>query len=318
MPTNKSINRMFLVTVALYIGASMLISRVLTVNLPTIAALLISQALILLPAVCYCLWKRVPLRELIPFRRMKFSVWILVIVCTYLMYPLLIVLNALTLFFVDSGTTELLGITQGNFLLSVLLIALLPACVEEFMFRGMLFGTYRRSRMLPAIFLSAFLFGCMHMNFNQFLYAFMLGIYMAFLVEATGSILSSVLAHFTINFTGTVMSYLLPKIMESLGQAGDAVRLREQMNMGTGSFLHTMDQNSLIFMAVGLIIWGIIALGTTAGAVGIYIAIARISGRMEHIKRMMRQGTRERIFSISLLLAILLMAAMMALPIIFG
>lgn len=61
------------------------------------------------------------------------------------------------------------------------------------------------------------MFGCMHMNLNQFIYAFALGVYLAFLVEATGSVFSSMLAHFTLNATSTVMSYFLPLIYEQIG-----------------------------------------------------------------------------------------------------
>ena len=71
--------------------------------------------------------------------------------------------------------------------------------------------------MLPAILLTGFLFGCMHMNLNQFIYAFALGIYLAFLVEATGSIFSSMIAHFTLNATSVVMSFLLPILYHAAG-----------------------------------------------------------------------------------------------------
>lgn len=313
MLSSKNVNRLFLFLVVFFLAASLLLGFVDLSFLPLPLRLMISQALIFVPSFVYCKLRRVKLKEMIPFRRMRPSVWILVVVCTYLMYPLLIVLNAISLFFVESGTADLMDtVSQGGFLMMTLLTALLPAFVEEFVFRGILFSTYKRSKFLPAVFLSALLFGCMHMNFNQFLYAFALGIYLALLVEATGSIFSSMLAHFTINFTSVVMTFALPKLMEAVEQAQE-VGLPQEMRQSAGNFLTTMDSTSLLFLIVGLAFWGVIALGTTAGAVGVYIAIARLSKRWDHVKTMTRTGTRERILSIPVFIAVALAFAAMIL-----
>lgn len=305
MPSNKNANRLFLVTVLIYLGASFLISMFSAAleGVPVAGTLIFSQALVVAPSLIYCMIRRVPVKELIPFRKMKFSVCVLVVVCTYLMYPLIIVLNALTLFFVPSGT---MGLMTPDISLPVmtLCVAVLPAFAEEFVFRGMLFSTYKRSKMLPAIFLSAFLFGCIHLNLNQFAYAFALGIYLAFLVEATGSIFSSMLAHFTINFTGVLVNALMTKVTELSGQeAGDGM---------TGMFLNTLDETTLVMMIFSVVFWAAVALGTTAGGIGVYIAIAKISKRWEHVKGMFREGTRERMVTLSVIAAILLTVAFMA------
>lgn len=308
MPTNKNVNRLFFVTVVIYLGASVFFSVFgdILPNLPTAGTLLLSQGLVLVPSLVYCGVRRVSVKELIPFRKMKFSVCVLVVVCTCLMYPVMIVLNALSLFFVPSGTAGLAG-PDLSFLTMVLCIAVLPAFVEEFVFRGMLFSTYKKSKMLPAIFLSAFLFGCMHLNLNQFVYAFALGIYLAFLVEATGSIFSSMLAHFTINFIGVLMNVLMMKMTELTGQGSSGLE-----GGVAGSFLTTLDEASLMMMIFGVIFWAAIALGTTAGGIGVFVAIAKVSKRWEHIKTMFREGTRERIVTISVIGAILLTCAFMA------
>ncbi len=316
MLSNKKVNRLFLVIVLIFLAVKFLIGKLELVTLPDEMSLILSEAIILLPTLGYCLIKKISVKELIPFKRMKLSVWILVIVCTYLMYPLLIVLNAITLIFVKSGTVELMSMVGGSgFLVATLLMAVLPAFAEEFLFRGTLFGTYKRSKMLPAVFLSAFLFGCMHMNFNQFLYAFVLGIYLAFLVEATGSILSSMLAHFTINFTSVLVSFLLPMVQNSMAQVESATGmtggtgLDSQTALQAGDFLNTLDGSALMLFVMGIAIWAVIAIGTTAGAVGVYIAISKISGRWEYVKGMFRRGTKERIITGSVIVAMVLMVA---------
>ncbi len=309
---NKSANRLFLLVVVLFIAASLALGFLVPVELPLPFTMILSEGIILVPALLYLWIKKIPLKVLVPFRKMKVPVWILVIICTYLMYPVIIVLNAISLFFVKSGTVGIQDMMSGqNFVVSALLMAVLPAFAEEFMFRGILFGSYRRSKMLAAIFLSAFLFGLMHMNFNQFLYAFALGIYFAFLVEATGSILSSMLAHFTVNFTSVLMThFLLPKLEEMMEQGVGGYGLLVRLSLSGQSLPGILDQDMTVLLLMGILVWGVIAIGTTAGAVGIYIGICHITGRWEYVKGMFRRGNRERLWSVPLVLAVLVCAGM--------
>lgn len=309
---NQRANRLFLITVIIFIALSLSLSFLVPIELPMPFTMILSESVILLPALLYLWIRRIPLKVLVPFRKMKISVWILVVICTYLMYPIIIILNAISLFFVKSGTVGIQDLmSRQNFFVSTFLMAVLPAFAEEFMFRGILFGSYRRSKMLGAIFLSAFLFGLMHMNFNQFLYAFALGIYFAFLNEATGSILSSMLAHFTVNFTSVLMTYfLLPKLERFMEEGIGGYGLLARLSMSGGALPNGMDQGTAAVLLMGILVWGVIAVGTTAGAVGIYIGICHITGRWNYVKGMFRRGNRERLWSIPLVLAVLMCVGM--------
>lgn len=313
MSWNKSVNRLFLVIVVVYIGVSLGFSALGSLipaleDLPIYVSLLLSQILIFVPCFVYCKLKKIKIREFIPYRKINFVTMILVVICTYLMYPLIIVLNAISMLFSTSGTANVMELMQGqNFILSMLFMALLPACVEEFMFRGVLFQTYRRSKMLPAILLSAFMFGCMHMNLNQFMYAFALGVYLAFLVEATGSIFSSMLAHFTLNFTSVVLSFLLPYLYEMAGIPEDATNSGVKL----GGLASNMGSSELLMFLMGIIIWTMVAVGTTAAAIGLFVAISKINGRWAYVKGMFKRGTKERLITVPLVLGILITFAFM-------
>lgn len=313
MSQNKSVNRLFLVVVVIYIGISfgfsLLRSQIPFLSeLPIYFSLLLSQSLIFVPCFVYFKWRHIKIQELIPYRKINFVTIILVIICTYLMYPLIVVLNAVSMLFSNSGTASVSELMQGqNLILNTLFMAVLPACVEEFMFRGVLFQTYKKSKMLPAILLSGFLFGCMHMNLNQFIYAFALGVYLAFLVQATGSIFSSMLAHFTLNFTSVVMTFLLPQIYKMLGTS----QTETMQQIQPGGYAATMENSQLAVFLMGIMIWLVIALGTTCAAVGMYIAICKINGRWGYVKKMFRGGTREPLFTIPLILGILIIFAFM-------
>lgn len=313
MSWSKSVNRLFLVIVVVYIGVSFGFNALGSLipaleDLPIYVSLLLSQTLIFVPCFIYCKLKKIKIREFIPYRKINVVTMILVVICTYLMYPLIIVLNAISMLFSTSGTANVMELMQGqNFILSVLFMALLPACVEEFMFRGVLFQTYRRSKMLPAILLSAFMFGCMHMNLNQFMYAFALGVYLAFLVEATGSIFSSMLAHFTLNFTSVVLSFLLPYLYEMAGIPQDAANTGVKL----GGLASGMGSSELMMFLMGIIIWAMVAIGTTAAAVGLFVAISKINGRWAYVKGMFKRGTKERLITVPLVLGILITFAFM-------
>ena len=280
---NKSANRLFLLIVALFIGASLslrfLIPDAVLLKLPMAFTMVLSEGIILIPGLVYLRIKNIPLKVLVPFRKMKFSVWLLVIICTYLMYPLIIVLNAISLFFVKSGTGDLqYMITSQNFFLSTLLTAVLPAFAEEFIFRGIMFGSYRRSKMLGAIFLSAFLFGLM-------------------------------LAHFTVNFTSVVTTYfLLPKLERFMEEWSGGYGLLSRLSIG--SLPNGMDGETAVMLLMGIVVWGVIAVAALAGAWGIYVGICHITGRWEYVKGMFRRGNGQRLWSVSLVIAVALCVGM--------
>ena len=95
---------------------------------------------------------------------------------------------------------------------------ILKAVIEEYIFRGLIFETYKKRNPLVGIILSAILFGLLHLNFNQLSYAFILGIILAFLTYATGSIIPAMVMHFTINANSVVMSVFSEKILKVLEQ----------------------------------------------------------------------------------------------------
>lgn len=78
--------------------------------------------------------------------------------------------------------------------------AVVPAFVEELMFRGMIYANLRPYGRGVAIVISALLFGLMHQNAGQLLYTTAAGIVLAVVYELTGSFWCCVLLHFFNNF----------------------------------------------------------------------------------------------------------------------
>jgi uncharacterized protein len=100
--------------------------------------------------------------------------------------------------------------TFGGFLFNLVMIALLPAIGEEFMFRGLLQRLLREwlGNIHIAIFISAFLFSAMHMQFYGFFPRMLLGIMFGYLFYWSGSLWVPVCAHFINNGSAVIFSYL--------------------------------------------------------------------------------------------------------------
>lgn len=95
------------------------------------------------------------------------------------------------------------------YLLAVLLMAILPSIYEELIFRGVVLqGLRSRFSDWGAIFLSGLMFALMHGNLQQFIYPFILGSIMGWLVVRTGSLVSSMLVHFINNFLVVTFSFI--------------------------------------------------------------------------------------------------------------
>lgn len=96
----------------------------------------------------------------------------------------------------------------GDLFLAIVLVAFVPAVLEELIFRGMILQGLRKFGSWPAILISAGLFALMHASAIQLVYTFLFGIVLALVVIKTGSILSSMICHFTANGLSLVLSYI--------------------------------------------------------------------------------------------------------------
>jgi hypothetical protein len=177
-------------------------------------------------------------------------------------------------------------------------MAVIPACIEEFVFRGIFYHSYRKSGILGAALLSGVLFGMLHLNINQFIYAFFIGIIFALLVEATGSMFSSMLAHFAINTYSIIVLKLVPDHLT------ENVNAEEILNTA-GPYIHVTT----------IIILGIFAAGFGTLTDVLYKKLAQRAGRWDHIRTELKKGFRlpgaERFITIPLVIAMIFAVGMM-------
>lgn len=102
---------------------------------------------------------------------------------------------------------------SGELLLTILVIAVLPAVGEELVFRGVLQNRLELAfgNPIAAIWVAGLIFSAFHMQFAGLLPRFMLGVGLGYLYYWSGSLWMSVAAHFTINGLQVAAQYFAPE-----------------------------------------------------------------------------------------------------------
>jgi|GEM_PF-6236578 len=103
-----------------------------------------------------------------------------------------------------AGSTDL-GTDEGvHIVIMALVIGIGAGFGEEILFRGVLLNSFRNKSKMFAIIFSAICFSLFHMNPQQTVYQFSLGVILAFVVIETRSIWAGVILHFLNNFVSVL------------------------------------------------------------------------------------------------------------------
>ena len=217
----------------------------------------------------------------------------MVVLFTFLCMPLMTAINAISMLFVDNAVNSISGeILQIPFPVMLFLMGMFGPFCEEFVFRGMIFRGHKKSgSVFWAMIWSSLLFGLMHLNFNQAAYAFAIGIMFALLVEATGSLWSSTIAHMVVNMEQVCLMFLVEKVMPGTytGSQSDDMLTQEMLIMAIGPYL-------------------LVAVVCTAIAICVLAWLAKNENREEHLSSIWakRKEKKEKMVTIPLIIGIAL------------
>lgn len=103
-----------------------------------------------------------------------------------------------------------------GFIISTLSVAVAPALIEEFLFRGVIMGSLLKFSKPFAIFVSSLLFAFIHGNLVQIPFAFLVGLVIGTMVIETNSFWTGVIIHFLNNFVSLCLDYLNPVLGEDM------------------------------------------------------------------------------------------------------
>ena len=97
----------------------------------------------------------------------------------------------------------------GNLWLEAVVLLAASPILEEYFFRGVLYGRCKELVSAPAAaFLTAAFFGVFHWDIVQGFYSFIMGLVLAFLMEKTNTVKAPVVFHFAANLAALVLTVL--------------------------------------------------------------------------------------------------------------
>ena len=180
------------------------------ITVPQWILYVLGEAIMIAVALIYILVMKIDIKRDMMYRKIGIKDILMSVLTGYLVIPMVLFINNITMLFSNNYLNESSeGLMAYPYIIQVILMAVIPPLVEEFVFRGLFYGTYRKYGILKAAVMSGLVFGVFHLNINQFAYAFVIGVVFSYMVEATGSIWSSVFGHFAVNtYSITVVQIL--------------------------------------------------------------------------------------------------------------
>ncbi|MDO5402093.1 MAG: type II CAAX endopeptidase family protein [Eubacteriales bacterium] len=290
----KAVNIFFSVLIVFYLGMSFVVGIIVQLGkytMPVWPQYVLSQVIAIIPAVIYAAaYKRYFPKE-ISYKPLKPIDALVSLLTGYALIPMVLFIGNLTMLFAANHIQESAdGLLQYPFMIQLLIVAVIPPFVEEFIFRGLFYHSYRKQGILAAAVLSGFIFGLFHFNINQFCYAFIMGIIFAYMVEATGSMWSSVLAHFAVN-TYSVGMMALVRYLSS-----HSAEFKSQYEAA---------QSTAAGQSLGTVIPQLVTLAGTAVCFMFFAAVmirgmARRNGRLDNITQ--KRGNIKNIVSLPVII----------------
>jgi membrane protease YdiL (CAAX protease family) len=255
--TLLGINMVFMITAVLLItlGYYFQVKNIYT-------GLIITEFLIIpVPALIYTAWKGMDVRETFRLRGISINTLWKCVLITLCAYPVGLFLNLLGNLFLGM-LGELIPVpvpvaeSGREYLINLLVVALVAGVAEEFFFRGFILTGYEGLGERNAVIISALLFGMFHFNIQNFLGPVFLGLVFGFLALRTGSVVASAAGHFVNNALSVTFMFVAGMVSKTLPQGYEG-------------------QEASWPSAVGLIPWGAMALAGGVAALRLYKGLER-------------------------------------------
>lgn len=123
--------------------------------------------------------------------------------------------------------------TGSNMFVTFFYMVLCAPVLEEYVFRKLIVDRSVKYGQGVAVILSGLMFGLFHGNLNQFAYAFLLGMFLAFIYVKTGDLRITIGLHMCINFVGGIVSVWVLKgihLEEYISVIDGGMQTEELMN----------------------------------------------------------------------------------------
>ncbi|MCR5652076.1 MAG: CPBP family intramembrane metalloprotease [Lachnospiraceae bacterium] len=259
--------------------------------------ILLSQGMIILPVIIYCIITRTGLKDLFSFRVVRIPTLFLTVLYIIMWYPLIAACNAFTMLFTENTAMEMSQSFEGvNPFLIWLIVGVAGPLMEELAFRGVILSGLKKSgRILASVVLQALMFGVLHLNLNQMSYAIVLGIAFGLAVSATESVWCGFVGHMLINSVSVIAMQVMSRLPGDL------------MEESMGAFSDPVAMGQIASVIPVLFLAGLVSAGLS---MFLLKAMSSIEGRGEIFGRMPAgrkfEGAKIRVFTLPAVLGLLL------------
>ena len=143
----------------------------------------------------------------IPFEKPKVGTLLQSIGISVCGIPIALMLSALASLLSSAGADSSEDIAKYPVWLAIIACAIVPAVVEEYVFRGLIFGAYMKVDARAAVVISSLFFALLHFSLGSILYGFFYGCVFALIRLATGNMRYSMVMHLVFNAVNVAVSY---------------------------------------------------------------------------------------------------------------
>lgn len=228
---------MFLILSSLVFGKNILLNILDIINPSLVDNTIYYQSInsiifFSIPIIVYMLYKKISLKNILKLQKISFKNIICIIFLSIFFQPLFKLIASLTIVF----SRDIVGSSINSFLeypfwQLIIVLVVLPAILEEIVFRGIFLKEYENSPFWFGILFSSLFFAMMHLTISQFFYAFLGGLIMSLLVKVTNSIFSSMLFHFILNGTQITLAYISSQVLKVQFINLDNISMEEKLNL---------------------------------------------------------------------------------------
>lgn len=210
-PTYKA-NLFALILILTQVLGSYFIAPIIASFKLSFPALMVTMQVLFLfvPTIIYFIVTKENVADTLSLKKLSLKDTLMVMVIALFCQPVAWFLSYTSGLFFPNKVAEVFKVISGlPYLLLLFVMAVVPAVFEEITIRGIVLRGYKDKSILIAGLFTGLIFGMLHLNAQQFLYAAALGVLLAYLVRITGSIYSSMLCHFLFNGFQVTMSKLM-------------------------------------------------------------------------------------------------------------
>ena len=149
------------------------------------------------------------------------NIILIIFLCVFLQPLMMLLSGIMSMFFANPVGDVVNTMMEQPMWLLILAIAVTPAICEELVFRGYIQSAYKNRSFKKAALINGLFFGIIHMNMQQFPYAFAMGIIFAYMVHYTRSIRAGILAHFLINASQITLAVAVSRYVAEINNAAE-------------------------------------------------------------------------------------------------